>query len=178
MKNFKIKLEGDYLQSSYAVYVIELIHQGEQYYYIGQTGDNHYISARPAFRRLTGHLENKNRSTQNQIYKYIAYEILKFRKRDKKEDFEIDEKAQIEKWLAASTLEMSVYPLEVFDFHASKEEHTTKRRATQEFEKQVIQLFIQEGKPLINKSRPKAKEAGVHYEEQLDNIIQDFDIKK
>lgn len=176
MQNFKIKLEGSYLQSFYAVYIIELTQQEQQYYYIGQTGDNHYITARPAFRRLTGHLENKNRSTQNQIYKFIAYQILNFPAREKKTDFNLDEKARIEGFLSTSTLEMSVYPLESFDFHASKEVHTRKRKATQAFEKQVILLFKQSSKTLINKAIPKNGEDSIHYVKQYEAIVNDFNL--
>ncbi len=83
MMTTKIRIEGDALASAYAVYIIELSHNGKQYFYIGQTGDSHYITARPCFRRLVGHLENKNRSTQNQIYKFVAYEMLGFEKVEK-----------------------------------------------------------------------------------------------
>jgi Fe-S cluster biosynthesis and repair protein YggX len=176
MMTTKIRIEGDALASAYAVYIIELSHNGKQYFYIGQTGDSHYITARPCFRRLVGHLENKNRSTQNQIYKFVAYEMLGFEKRDKKIDFTLHEKEAIENWLTHSTIEMTEYKLEFFDFHASKELHTEKRRAVLEFEKKVIQLFSKVGKTLINKSQPAPKSDIIAYTEAYADICKTFEI--
>lgn len=170
MKNFKIKLDGYFLQSAYVVYIIELIYTDNIYYYIGQTGDNHYITARPALRRLVGHLENKNRSTQNQLYKFIAYHILELPKRDKKEDFTPNEKMDIEQVLSQSIIEMHVYPLETFDL----ENHTIKRKAAQEFEKHILQLFMKNSQQLINKSTPKPKNSTPNYMEQYQAIVEDF----
>lgn len=176
MMKTKIRIEGDALASAYAVYIIELSCNGKQYFYIGQTGDSHYITARPCFRRLVGHLENKNRSTQNQIYKFVAYEILGLEKRDKTIDFTLHEKEAIENWLTNSTIEMTEYKLEIFDFHASKELHTEKRRTVVEFEKKIIQLFAKAGKTLINKSQYKPKFAAVTYPDVYEDICKSFDV--
>lgn len=176
MMKTKIRIEGDALASAYAVYIIELSNDGKQYYYIGQTGDGHYITARPPFRRLVGHLENKNRSTQNQIYKFVAYEMLGSEKRDKKIDFTLHEKEAIENWLTNSTVEMTEYKLETFDFHASKEPHTEKRRAVLEFEKKVIRLFSNAGKVLINKSQPTPKSDIIAYPEAYADIRKEFGV--
>ena len=172
----KIKIEGAALASAYSVYIITVSYATKKYYYIGQTGDGHYITARPPFRRLVGHLENKNNSTQNQIYKFIAHEVLNIKKRENKVDFTLREKEAIEQILTQSTIEMIEYKLETFDFHASKQIHTEKRRKVLEFEKQVIQLFINGGKLLINKSKYTPKSAIITYNKAYSDIRKIFAI--
>ena len=76
MADIRIELPGAQFRRAYLLYVIEIRHGKEQYFYVGQTGDNNYITARPAFRRLSGHMEDTGQSTQNQVYRYIAADII------------------------------------------------------------------------------------------------------
>jgi hypothetical protein len=178
MENFKITLEGNYLKSVYCVYIIELQHQSDEpLFYIGQTGDNAHKTARPAFRRLVGHLDNLNSSTQNQIYKHIAKKLLG--KRDTSLKYTSTEKAIIEKYFSESVLTMHVYPLENFDYDSTKEEHKRKRQSAQSFEKQVIQLFIKNEKKLqlMNKQIVSPKN-NIIYMTQFKAIQKDFDLVK
>lgn len=84
MADFTIELKGEQFRRGYLLYIIEIRHNIDTFYYIGQTGDNHYVTARPAFRRLSGHFEDSGNSTQNQLYKYIASIILGYDEANKK----------------------------------------------------------------------------------------------
>jgi len=54
MPDICIELSGAQFRRAYLLYVIEICHEQERYFYVGQTGDNRYITARPAFRRFQG----------------------------------------------------------------------------------------------------------------------------
>jgi hypothetical protein len=89
---------------------------------------------------LIGHLDNLSSSTQNQICKHIAAKLLD--SMDISSKYTTTEKAIVEEYLSESTFTMHVYLLEEFEYKATDNEHTEKRRAAQLFEKQVIQLFV------------------------------------
>lgn len=67
-----LEIEGKHLESAYSVYIIEVNNKENnkesKYYYIGQTGDSQYITARSPLRRLMGHLTDIKSSTQNQVF--------------------------------------------------------------------------------------------------------------
>ena len=50
MPDICIELPGAQFRRAYLLYVIEICHEQERYFYVGQTGDNNYLTARPAFR--------------------------------------------------------------------------------------------------------------------------------
>ncbi len=77
MADMVFGLTGELFRRRYLLYVVELSHSSSQYFYVGQTGDTRVITARPVFRRLAAHLEDR-KSTQNQVYQYVAHEILGF----------------------------------------------------------------------------------------------------
>ncbi len=153
-KNTVLVLDGNHLRLAYSVYIIQLVNGNESYFYVGQTGDSHFITARSPLGRIGGHLQARNRSKQNQLYRYIAEVILKYPARDKYSDYTIAEKAAINDFLSRSTVNMYSYPVIDFDYHASKEEHQIQRQKVLEFEKEVINLFKEGKKHLINKSSP------------------------
>lgn len=76
MPDLLLELQGEQFRRAYLLYIVEICHGKEKYYYVGQTGDNRYITARPAFRRLAAHFEDTGNSTQNQVYRYIVGTIL------------------------------------------------------------------------------------------------------
>ena len=158
LRNSKITIEGRQLKSVYAVYVIELNHNGDSYFYIGQTGDAHYISARPAFSRIGGHLENTDRSTQNQIYKFIVQK-LGISVPVGANDYSRNDKGKVEHFLSESKITMYIYPLLEFDYMLTRDEHHSRREKILEFEKQVIRLFEGKGKTLINQTRHRPRQA-------------------
>ena len=62
MPDLLIELPGTHFRRAYLLYAIEICHNQDRYFYIGQTGDNNYITARPPIRRLSGHLEDVGQS--------------------------------------------------------------------------------------------------------------------
>src|SRR5208283_5777147 len=103
LRNSKISIEGKQLKSVYAVYVIELTCRHDKYFYVGQTGDAHYIAARPPFSRIGGHLENTKRSTQNQIYKFIINKLGISSPSDSN-DYTRADKAAVERFLSETQI--------------------------------------------------------------------------
>ena len=63
-----LKFNGSFLIPGFSIYLLEIIKGDDKFFYIGMTGDPFYPSARSGFHRLAGHLENAERSTQNQLW--------------------------------------------------------------------------------------------------------------
>ena len=178
MKSFSLELRGCHFQQAYLIYIIKLKAKNKDYYYVGQTGDSHYKIARPAFLRLAGHLELRQKSTQNQIVKYICKELIK-------EDLESSNhydklKYKILEFLSTCHLGMNVYPVYEISNNISKKEHQDKNRMIKEFEKHIIRLFEKNNKELMNKSKPKPKEdlLDSNLINILSKICKDFNCKR
>ena len=175
LQNSKITIEGKQLKSVYAVYVIELTHLNETYYYVGQTGDAHYIAARPPFNRIGGHLENTKRSTQNQLYTFIINKLAIHSPSDAS-DYTRADKARVESFLSESQITtMHICPLVEFTHMLAEDEHRNRRHLVLEFEKQVIHLLQKAGKNLINRSRhlPRQNE-GSMFPDKYEAVKIDF----
>ncbi len=67
MPKITITLDGRVFRRQYLIYVIELINGSEKYFYVGQTGDRKYTTARPPVRRFMGHLEDIGTSTPSKV---------------------------------------------------------------------------------------------------------------
>jgi hypothetical protein len=78
-----ISIPGKVLHPGFSIYLFEILHGNEKYFYVGMTGDNFYPSARSAFHRLSGHFDLAGNSTQNQLLTAL--------KSIKQIDFEADE---------------------------------------------------------------------------------------
>ncbi len=141
MPDFSIELAGEQFRRAYLLYVIEVCNNRDRYYYIGQTGDNNYITARPAFRRLSGHLEDSGKSTQNQVYRYIANKILEYREADNQEAFSEKIKQGVEGFLVGSIVHMHIYKVHQFDPAISHSDHLINVRKISLLEKHVIKAF-------------------------------------
>lgn len=151
MADIIFKLTGEHFRRRYLLYVIELSHSGKKYFYVGQTGDTKEITARPVFRRLAAHLEDR-KSTQNQVYQYVAHEILGFPENEgKKTAFTEEARQAVEEYLIGSNIKMHAYYLESFISTITRGEHETNRRKTQKIEKQVIDVFRKNRKTLMNR---------------------------
>ncbi len=170
-------LTGEHFRRRYLLYVVELSHEGSKYFYMGQTGDTRVITARPVFRRLAAHLEDR-KSTQNQVYQYVAHDILKFPEDEgKKTAFTEGARQAVEEYLVKSNIKMYVYYLEPFLSSATPEEHKKKRRKTQKIEKQVIAVFRKNGRELMNrKSTPFASYTDCPYPEVMKRVATDFNL--
>lgn len=174
MAKATISLEGRIFRRQYLLYVIELINDGHRYYYVGQTGDRRYITARPPFRRLMGHLEDIGQSTQNQLYRFIAADLLLISDARQKVAFSENIKQRVEDFLVSSTVHMHVYPLEIFRPHATHSEHMEVLRKVEDFERHVIKRFRDRGRRLANRNMSAPKSPLLPYPDIFAEIEQDF----
>jgi len=99
-------------------------------------------------------LQARNRSKQNQLYRYIAETLLNYPPRIKTEDYTPSEKSGINNFLSNSIVKMYNYPIIDFDYMATKEQHQFQRQKVLQFEKEIINLFKYANKELINRSTP------------------------
>lgn len=169
-----ITLEGQVFRRQYLLYVIEIINGNRRYFYVGQTGDRKYVTARPPFRRLMGHLEDVGKSTQNQLYRYIATDILSIPQARQRETFSDDVKQRVEDFLVSSIIHMHVYPVEPFITGATHAEHMKVLRRVEELEKHVIGRFIDARMPLANRKVHSPNNQFPPYPEVISEIERDF----
>lgn len=162
MPDFSIELTGEQFRRAYLLYVIEICHNKDRYYYIGQTGDKNYITARPAFRRLSGHLEDRGESTQNQVYRYVATKVLGYGEAENREAFHEKIKQAVEGFLVGSNVRMHIYKAHPFDPAISHSDHLTNVRKISLLERHVIRAFTNSGKSLINKTTIEPTEPCPH----------------
>ncbi len=157
MDYYTIHIDGKQFQKNYLIYIIQLKHKSEKkYFYVGQTGDRYYKTARPAFRRLAGHLEDRGNSTQNQLYKAIAEQILE-KHIVPKAKFSEDVKDAVSRYLMQSEIEMFVFPVLKFDDSMDSDQHKENVRYIENIEKILIKnLIVQLGtNRILNKKRNK-----------------------
>ncbi len=140
---FKIEIDGRQFKSAYLVYIVRLtsVTHG-QYFYVGQTGDRHYLTARPAFRRLAGHLSDQGNSTENQIYRQIAVKILGIDSAKEKRPFDNNTKDAVTTFLTNCKIEMYVHPLANFSSNSNLDNHKLNRQLTERIENELINYFI------------------------------------
>jgi len=157
---FKIEIDGRQFKTAYLVYIVKLTSKTRgDFYYVGQTGDRHYITARPAFRRLAGHLSDQGHSTENQIYRQIAVKILGIDKASSKQTFDQQTKDRVSEFLSECKIEMFVHPLANFLSSTDRDSHKSNRQLTEKIENELINYFISSvGKDrLLNKKIPKSE---------------------
>jgi len=176
MPDIRIELPGAQFRRAYLLYVVEIRHGKEQYFYVGQTGDNNYVTARPAFRRLSGHLEDTGQSTQNQVYRYIVINILGHREATSKAPFREAVKQDAEDFLVESTVLMHIYKVKPFKPDISRDNHLRQVKNIRLMEKYVMVSFLEVGRSLMNKKIVKPRGA-CPYPKLLTRIKSDFDLK-
>ena len=149
MKKQTLEISGEFFQSGYAVYIVEITRGNNKYFYVGQTGDAHYIMARSPFYRMSGHFEYR-KSTQNQIFEGLCgllriEEVL---------DEKTAKRKALEEFLANATVKYHVFRLHNFEYGSEdKVDHRSKRHNTLVVETALLQLFDKdEDKMLLNKS--------------------------
>lgn len=155
---FKIKIDGQQFKKAYLVYVVKLITENRgTFYYIGQTGDRNYATARPAFRRLAGHFSDQGNSTENQVYRQIAVKILGIESASARQAFTQDTKDKVADFLSKCKIEMFVHP--IGEFLANDKKHQEKRKLAEKIEQELMNYFVtQVGEEyLFNKKIPKSK---------------------
>lgn len=140
---FKIELKGNVFKKAYLVYIVEITSNNYgKYFYIGQTGDRNYPTARPAFRRLAGHFSDQGYSTENQIYRQIAVKILGFESAKEKKTFTEEVKEAVSEFIINSKIEMHVFPIAKFSSNITPDKHKEKRRFTEKIENELINHLI------------------------------------
>ena len=177
MAEMVFTLEGKYFQRQYLLYIVEIAHGNDKYYYIGQTGDKKHTTARPVFRRLAAHLEDTGRSTQNQVYRYLAVEVLGIADAKKKDSaFDGKIRQAVEDYLVGSTISMYAYHLQPFVPGIEHSQHLKIVRRVTLFEKIVINLFWTHSKTIANKKSVAAPSKGTEcpFPQALNQIIADF----
>jgi hypothetical protein len=172
----RIELPGAHFRRAYLLYVIEISHGKERYFYVGQTGDNNYVTARPAFRRLSGHLDDTGQSTQNQVYRYIATNILGHEGAASKAPFPKAVKQDVEDFLVKCAVLMHIYRVKPFKPDASRDNHLRVVRSITLLEKHVMVSFLETGRSLMNKKVVKPS-GSCPYPRLLSRIRSDFDLK-
>ena len=151
MPDIRIDLPGTQFRRAYLLYVIEVTRNGDAYFYVGQTGDNNYVTARPPFRRLAGHLEDVGQSTQNQVYRFIATEVLGHGDARGRTTFSETVKQSVEDFLASASIAMHIYRVCPFDPKVERAEHRAIVWEVSRLEQRVIAAFQGAGKRLMNK---------------------------
>ncbi len=176
MSNLHLELTGEHFRRRYLLYIIRLTHKKDNYYYIGQTGDTRVITARPVFRRLAAHLSDR-KGSENQVYQYIAHDILNLPADEGKDKpYSENTKCGVEKYLIDSKVTMYAYQLEPFSLSISREKHKITRRKTQRIERQVISIFSNNGKKLVNKKIKHVPLVDCPYPKILKQVKKDFQI--
>lgn len=161
-----LEINGNLLQSSYSVYIVEIKHLNEDkiYYYIGQTGDTKEISARSPFYRISAHL-GYYKSTQNQIYegllKKLGFPEKGFRQK-------------MEDWFKESKIKIHYFKTDDFEFMDREiadnlNNHHIKRRKTLQLETELINVLKERG-ALLNLSEKGYK--GKEYSFDIEKIIE------
>jgi len=176
MPDIRIELPGAQFRRAYLLYMIEIRHGKKRYFYVGQTGDNNYVTARPAFRRLSGHLDDIGQSTQNQVYRYIAANILGHREATAKASFPEVVKQDVEDFLVDSIVIMHIYKVKNFKPDISRDNHLREVKNIRLMEKYVMVSFLEAGRSLMNKKILKPTGA-CPYPKLLTRIKSDFDLE-
>jgi len=175
-----LTLEGRHFRRNYLLYIIEITHGNDKHFYIGQTGDHKYVTARPAYRRLAGHLSDVGKSTENQVYRYLVEKVIGFKEAiGNKNKFSDEVKKAVEDYLVNSTVKMYIYPLQDFKPGIDQANHLQNVRKVTLFEKMVTKLFVGNSIEIANKKITKPK-LGVEcpYPMVLDEIVSDFNLKQ
>jgi hypothetical protein len=175
MDYYKISIAGKQFEKHYLIYIIQLRHQSKKtYYYVGQTGDRNYKTARPAFRRLAGHLEDQGYSTQNQLYKAIVEQILK-KNPGAKKSFSNELKAEVSSYLVQSDIDMYVFPVLQFDECVDYGLHRQNVVYVENVEKFLIQKMIDRlgADKILNKKkdRPASIDNAEAVAEEILNMV-------
>ena len=174
-----ITVDGQLFRRQYLLYVLAVDNEVDRFYYVGQTGDRRYITARPPFRRLAAHFEDSGSSTQNQIYRHVASNSLGFPEgRTREGAFSESLKQAVEDFLVESSIRMHVYGLEPFRPGIDREEHLEIVRRVTAFEGFVVSAFLRNGRRLANTTIPRRTRKPPPYPEVFARITAGFGLEE
>ena len=145
----KNKLELNYdstwFTSRYYVYIIKIEVTSETYFYVGQTGDRHFVAARSPFYRLWGHFNpyNLEKGTDSQLMRNLFQRNI-FQKKEGQSNRSTIDRALAQK---DAVIKAQFYP--IFDFEdentqLNRKNHTDKRVFVEQIEKGVIEGLDQD----------------------------------
>jgi hypothetical protein len=150
-----MKLQPEWFQNGYYVYVVVINHREKRYYYIGMTGDRKHLVARSPFYRMSGHFM-LSKSTQNQIIKGI------------KNILGIDIKVNTD-MLCEMNIAYYAWLIKPFIKQPSESDHHTNREIGEKIESALIKkcqkVFREENVFNKNLSQKKFEEYQVYAEE-------------
>ena len=173
-----ITIDGQLFRRQYLLYVIALDNKHEQFWYVGQTGDRKYITARPPIRRLTAHFEDTGQSTQNQIYRHIASKSLCLPEGSRREGaFSESLKQAVEDYLVDSTIRMQVYCLEPLRPGIDRDKHLKIVKRVTDFEDFVVSALLSNGRRLANRAVRRQTRTTPPYPEVFARILGDFGLE-
>ena len=144
--NFEtITISGDQFEKHYLIYFVFVKNKRNTYFYIGQTGDRHYMTARPAFRRLAGHLGDQGWATDNQVYRQIAVKALGLDASERR-SFSGEIKDKVSNYLSESEIEMCYFKVKQFSSSSNREQHKKNVLEIEKLEKNLIFEFANDSK--------------------------------
>ncbi len=114
--------------------------------------------------------------TQNQIYRFVAVEILGIEEARRQVAFTEDIKRRVEDLFVDSTLTMHVYHLEPFTPGISHVEHTAILKRVEELERHVLERFRSAGLSLANRKFHAPKDRVPPYPEVFSQLLSDFSL--
>ena len=171
MEYFKIQIAGNQFVQAYLIYIIEVLHPDyETHYYVGQTGDRDHRTARPAFRRLSGHLSDQGHSRENQLYRAIISRILGL-EQPMTGKFDAEVKSQVSNFLKASTIEMHAFPLREFHDDCTPELHKENREFIEAVENEIIHRLMTEFESKVLNKRTFKPKKELKYANLIDEIF-------
>ena len=132
LKPTVIKLEPNWFKQGYYVYLVNIKYINKNFNYIGMTGDRKAIIARSPFFRMSGHFNQRDGSSENQITKGLKKII--------KPNLDFHEE------LGKMMITYYVYKIRNFD----KKNHHEKRIATEQIESWLILKFKDDNRIVFN----------------------------
>jgi len=150
MEYLHVHVDGRQFERAYMVYVVRVaLESGATYFYVGQTGDRNYRTARPAFRRLAGHFDEQGSSTQNQIYRALAEREFgsAIGPRSK---FSVDLRDSMARLLTSSKIDMFAFRIAAFEPTASDVDHKELVKRVERIEQATLsELTARYGREMI-----------------------------
>jgi len=161
---FSITICKNWLQSSYFIYIAEIVFRKKIYLYIGQTGDNNYRVARAPLYRIAGHFA-KGTSTQNQIVKYFKKTILNVIKINN---------AKLEKALLEADIKYTFWKIDKFVTLNKKIHHNCLMKA--QFIEQYLVHHLQKKSSIKVLNKKVKNEISASKIKYLKNKIEDYKV--
>lgn len=138
-----IKIEPQWFEMGYYVYIVNIKHKGRSYNYIGATGSKRCEIARSPFYRMSGHFSMRDDSQENQVKKYLMSEL------------KIENDFDFQKELLKMDIRYYMYKIDDFD----KKDHVAKREKAEKIESWIIKEFREKKLHVFNKKISRGPDA-------------------